>query len=69
MQGRFSTVEASENRMVFEQVRIPMQAGGRAMDTRQWANGLRRHLRRSYGIDAKLDTKGLGEAVITIGGR
>ncbi len=70
VQGRFSTADASENRMVFEQVRIPLEAAnGRAMDTRQWANGLRRHLREAYNIDAKLDTKGLGEAIITIGGK
>ncbi len=70
VQGRFSTAEASENRMVFEQVRIPVMAeNGRAMDTRLWANGLRRYLKTNYGLDAKLDTKGLGEAIITIGGK
>jgi hypothetical protein len=70
VQGRFSTAEASENRLVFEQVRIPLQnPNGRALDTRTWANGLRRYLQETFNIDAKLSTKGLGQAIITIGGK
>lgn len=66
--GRFSTSDASENRMVFEQVRIPMQnERGRALDARTWANDLRKWLMEKYGIEAKLSTKGLGQAIITIG--
>lgn len=68
VQGRFSTASATENRMVFEQVRIPLEnAKGRALDTRTWANGLRKMLKDKYSIDAKLGTKGLGQAIITIG--
>lgn len=68
--GRFSTSTASENRMLFEQVRIPLENDrGRAMDTRTWANGLRRYLQSTCGIDAKLSTEGLGKAIITIGGK
>lgn len=67
--GRFSTMDASENRMVFEQVRIPLYNDrGRAIDTRTWANDLRKFL-SDYGVDAKLSTKGLGQAIITIGGK
>lgn len=70
VQSRFSTVDATENMMLFEQVRIPMVApNGRAVDARYWANGLRRELESKYGIDAKLTIRGLGEAIITIGGK
>lgn len=70
VQGRFSTSDVTENRMLFEQVRIPMfAANGRAMDTRTWANELRKELKSKYGIDAKLSTKGLGQAIITIGSK
>ena len=68
--GRFSTAGATENRLTFEQVRIPLyNENGRAIDARTWANGLRRHLSQKYSIDAKLSTKGLGGAVITIGAK
>lgn len=70
MAGRFSVMEASENRMYFEQVRIPVENDrGRAMDTRMWANELRKMLSIKYGIDAKLSIKGLGQAIVTIGGK
>ncbi|MDR2936804.1 MAG: DUF6175 family protein [Rikenellaceae bacterium] len=68
--GRFSTQDVSENRMIFEQVRIPLYApNGRAIDTRTWANDLRKELQDKYNIDAKLSMKGLGQAVITIGAK
>ena len=70
VQGRFSTTDATENRLFFEQVRIPMvNANGRAVDARSWANELRKMLKDKYGIDAKLSIKGLGQAIITIGGK
>lgn len=70
VQGRFSTADATENRMSFDQVRIPMMgANGRALDTRTWANELRKDLKSKYGIDAKLSTRGLGQAIITVGSK
>lgn len=69
VQGRFSTSDATENMMCFEQVRIPMyNEQGRALDTRRWARGLVNHL-KVKGIEAKLQTKGLGQATIVIGGK
>lgn len=68
--GRYSTTDASENRMFFEQVRIPtVNANGRAIDARYWANGLRKMLKDKYEIDAKLSIRGLGQAIITLGGK
>lgn len=69
VQGRYSTSDATENMMYFEQVRIPMvNERGRAIDARQWARGLVNHL-KNYGIDSKLMMKGLGQATIVIGGK
>lgn len=68
VQGRFSTDNASENRMDFSQVRIPVvNERGRAMDTRLWANGLRKWLKDKYSIEAKLYIKGLGKAIVMVG--
>ena len=37
VQGRFNTSDASENRMIFEQVRIPLyDSNNRAVDARGW---------------------------------
>lgn len=68
-EGRFSTSDVSENRVKFEQVRIPLFAeNGRALDTRTWARGLQKELRSKYHIKSKLSTKGLGQAYIIIEG-
>ncbi len=68
-EGRFNTTGATENRLVFNQIRIPMfAANGRALDTRTWARGLLRELRSKYKLNVQLDTKGLGQAYITIKG-
>ena len=68
VKGRFSTQDATESMMNFEQVRIPLfDDKGRATDTRNWAKGLQKMLKDKYKIDAKLTMKGLGEATIIIG--
>ncbi|MDG1724813.1 MAG: DUF6175 family protein [Bacteroidia bacterium] len=73
VQGRYNTTNATENKMDFEQVRIPLfyERNGkqRALDTRKWANNLRKHLRDTYEIESKLMTKGLGQAQLVIGGK
>lgn len=69
VQGRFSTSDVSENRVKFEQVRIPLALeNGRALDTRTWARSLQKELKTKYKIKAKLTTKGLGQAYITVEG-
>lgn len=68
VQGRFNTSEATENMMLFEQVRIPLfDANNKAIDTRGWAKGLQKHLKDALQIDAKLMMKGLGQAQIVVG--
>ena len=72
--GRFNTKDATENMMVFDQVRIPLyyDRNGRqsAMDTRRFASLLSRFLRDApYNIENKLTTRGLGEATIYLGSK
>lgn len=68
VQHRFSTADATENMMLFEQVRIPLyDERERALDARRWANDLRKYLKSTYQIDSKLMTKGLGQAQLVLG--
>lgn len=68
VKGRFSTQDATENMMNFEQVRIPLyDNNGRATDTRIWSRGLQKLLKDKYKIESKLTMKGLGESTIIIG--
>ena len=69
--GRFSTVQASANVMDFDQVRIPLkdEATGRLVDARRWARGLQRYLENLCGTDVKLEIRGLGHVILTIGGK
>ncbi|MFO8128522.1 MAG: DUF6175 family protein [Bacteroidales bacterium] len=70
--GRFSTIDATENMMRFEQVRIPMtiERRGReiAMDTRRFVSGLSRYLSAPpFNIESKIYQRGLGEAWLILG--
>ncbi|MEG1794175.1 MAG: DUF6175 family protein [Rikenellaceae bacterium] len=70
VQGRYGAVNVSATNMSIQQIRIPMfDANNRALDTRNWARGLQKFLRDTYSIDAKLETIGLGKAVITLGSK
>lgn len=65
---RFSLTDATENQMLFEQVRIPLyDANNRPVDTRGWARGLQKMLKDKHQIESKLMTKGLGQASIVVG--
>lgn len=71
--GRFNTTDATENMMLFEQVRIPLEqeinGRVRAVDARRWASGLQKYLRENFQIDSKLMMQGLGQAQVIIGGK
>lgn len=69
VKGRFSTTDATENMMLFEQVRIPLfDANGNATDARGFVKGLSKYLNAPpYSITNKLMMKGLGQAVIVLG--
>lgn len=72
VEGRFSTIDATETMMRFEQVRIPvmMERNGRkiAMDTRRYVSNLSRYLSNApFNIESKLYQRGLGEAWLILG--
>lgn len=72
--GRFNTTDATENRLYFEQVRIPMvmvTASGRerAVDARYFARGLAKKITEITGAECKVTTRGLGQASIWLGGK
>lgn len=68
VQGRFNTSDATENMMLFEQVRIPLfDEAGKAIDARKWANELRKYLKDTYQIESKLMMRGLGQAQLVLG--
>ncbi len=69
MKGKFNTTDATENMMLFEQVRIPLfDATGNATDARGFVKGLSKFLNSPpYSITNKLMMKGLGQAVIVLG--
>jgi hypothetical protein len=69
VQGRFNMSNASENIIRFEQVRIPLfDSNNNAIDARQFAKGLQKYLKAApFNYEAKLMTRGLGEAIIVVG--
>lgn len=69
VKGRYNTSDATENMMLFEQVRIPLyDATGKAIDARGFAKSLQDFLKKApYLIPNKLMMKGLGQAVIVLG--
>jgi hypothetical protein len=68
VKGRFNTSLSTENMMVLEQIRIPLfDERGRAIDARRWAGYLRKYLKDSFQIDAKLMMRGLGQAQLVLG--
>lgn len=74
VKGRYNTTDATENMMLFEQVRIPLfyERSGkqRAMDTRRFVKQLSKFLKdEPYSIVNKVTTKGLGRATIYLGGK
>jgi hypothetical protein len=68
VKNRFSTLDATENMMLFEQVRIPLfNEKGQATDTRRWAFNLKKYLMDKFKIDSKLMMRGLGQAQLVLG--
>lgn len=69
VKGRFSTTTATENIMLFEQVRIPLyDEKGNATDARRYMRNLQKFLQGApYSIPTKLMAKGLGEVVLILG--
>ena len=69
VQKRYSLSSSSENRMIFEQVRIPLfDDRDRPMDTRRWVRDLRTMLTAApFNTPVKIYTRGLGEVWLILG--
>lgn len=69
VKNRFSTTDATDNIMFFEQVRIPLyDESGKAIDARGFCKGLQTYLKNPpFNITNKLMTQGLGQATIILG--
>lgn len=69
VQGRFNMTDASEHKVTFEQVRIPLyDTNKNAIDARQFAKGLQKYLKDApFQFEVKLMTRGLGEAILVLG--
>ena len=70
VKGRFSTTDATETMMLFEQVRIPLfymkKDKERAYDVRRLGKDLRDKL-KEIGLEAKAENEGLGSVTLWIG--
>jgi hypothetical protein len=69
VKGRFNESSSTENRIDYEQVRIPLfDERNRALDARQFAINLQKYLNAApYNFEVKLMTRGLGEAILVLG--
>ena len=69
VKGRFNMSDATENKIRFEQVRIPLfDANNNALDARQFAKGLQKYFKAApFNFEVKLMTRGLGEAILVLG--
>jgi hypothetical protein len=69
VKGKFNESNTTENRIDYEQVRIPLfDERNRALDARQFTIGLQKYLKSApFNIEAKLMTRGLGEAILVLG--
>ena len=62
--------EASENLIIYEQVRIPIydKDGKTPLDAREFAKGLQKYLKGNpFNYEVKLMQRGLGEAILVLG--
>lgn len=69
VQHRFGKTNSTENRIDYEQVRVPLyNAKGMAIDTEAFVRQLRRYLlAEPYKIESKVIANGLGSATLVLG--
>lgn len=67
--GRFTKLDATETRLSYDQVRIPLyKDNGVAMDTEGWARQLRSYLRKEpFMMQVKVVPNGLGRCTLILG--
>ena len=63
----------TRNQLTIEQVKIPLfetrRGKERPLDARRFIGKLERYLREKYGIESKINTRGLGQAELILGGK
>jgi hypothetical protein len=69
VKGRFNEVNSSEDRIDYDQLRIPLYDDrNRSIDARQYAINLQKYLKSPpFNFEVKLMTRGLGEAILVLG--
>ena len=71
VKGRNSLTDATENIMLFEQVRIPLyydrNGKQKAMDSRKFGSQLRKYLKDNFEIESLRENDGLGKVTLFIG--
>ena len=69
VKGRFNLTDQTENRINFDQVRIPLfDSNNNPIDARQFTKALQKYLKAApFNFEVKLMTRGLGEAIIVLG--
>ena len=69
VKGRFNESNSTENRIDYEQVRIPLfDERNRSLDARQFSINLQKYLKAApFNFEVKLMTRGLGEAILVLG--
>jgi len=69
VKGRFNEVSSSEDRIDYDQLRIPLfDDRNRSIDARQYAINLQKYLKSPpFNFEVKLMTRGLGEAILVLG--
>lgn len=64
----FNKSDGSETFIQYEQVRIPLyKTNGQQMDTESFVRELRSFLKKTYKIESKVMTRGLGRCILAIG--
>jgi hypothetical protein len=69
VRGKFNMSSVSENKVLFEQVRIPIyDAYNNSLDAYMFGKGLRKYLKATpFNFEVKLMTRGLGDAILVLG--
>jgi hypothetical protein len=67
--GRFNELSSTENRVDYDQVRIPLfDERNRPIDARQFLVGLQKYFKAApFSIDSKVLNRGIGEAILILG--
>lgn len=68
--GRYTKGMSTENRIIFDGVRIPMyNKKNKPNNAKQFANELKKYIKELTNQECKVEEKGLGFARVTIGGK